>query len=281
MASPCEVLLQTSNKDLASKLAELAFSEALRIEKKYSRYRDDNIMWQINNSAGNPVSIDTETYQLLVFAQQCYELSSGLFDITSGVLRKAWRFDGTDNIPSDEAVQALLPCLGWEQVKFNTQMISVPANMELDFGGFGKEYAVDRCLLNLSEHANIPVLVNFGGDIACNGALFPDASWTVGIESLAAQEGSVAQQSDKVIVIKSGALATSGDSRRYLLRDGVRYGHVLNPKTGYPIVGAPRSITVAAQSCIHAGLVATLALLQGPEAEFFLREEGVQHWCLR
>jgi thiamine biosynthesis lipoprotein len=81
--------------------------------------------------------------------------------------------------------------------------------------------------------------------------------------------------------LEHGALATSGDSRRYLLRAGVRYGHILHPRTGWPVPGAPRSVSVAASSCTEAGLLATMALLQGSRAQAFLDDEGVRYWLLQ
>jgi thiamine biosynthesis lipoprotein len=89
--------------------------------------------------------------------------------------------------------------------------------------------------------------------------------------------GGVARHIDLTV----GALATSGDSRRFLLKDGKRYGHVLDPRSGWPVVGAPRSVTVAAATCTEAGMLATLALLQGTEAEAFLEAQAVQFWALR
>jgi thiamine biosynthesis lipoprotein len=81
--------------------------------------------------------------------------------------------------------------------------------------------------------------------------------------------------------LEYGALATSGDSPRYLMKDGVRYGHVLHPGSGWPVLGAPRSVTVAASSCTEAGLLATTALLHGSRAKAFLDEEGVRYWVLQ
>ena len=84
-----------------------------------------------------------------------------------------------------------------------------------------------------------------------------------------------------MLQLKEGALATSGDARRFLLRDGVRYSHILNPRTGWPIKDAPRSVTVAAYSCVEAGITATLAMLKGRRAESFLKLEGIRAWCIR
>jgi thiamine biosynthesis lipoprotein len=84
-----------------------------------------------------------------------------------------------------------------------------------------------------------------------------------------------------MLEVEYGALATSGDSHRFLLKDGVRFGHVLNPRTGWPVPDAPRSVTVAASSCTEAGLLSTLAMLQGARAQEFLAEQGVRYWLLR
>jgi len=95
----------------------------------------------------------------------------------------------------------------------------------------------------------------------------------VGIESLAR-----VGVADRVVKLSRGALATSGDSRRYVLRDGYRYSHILDARTGWPVRNAPHSITVAADTCTQAGTLTTLAMLQGPNAEQMLRESGLQYW---
>jgi thiamine biosynthesis lipoprotein len=84
-----------------------------------------------------------------------------------------------------------------------------------------------------------------------------------------------------MLELAAGALATSGDTYRHIVKDGRRFGHVLDPRTGWPVVGAPRSVTVHAATCTEAGLLAKLALLRGTEAENFLKSEGVRAWCVR
>ncbi len=88
MACPCEILIRTKSPDDIEKLAALAHTETRRIEQKFSRYRHDNVVHDINNSNGRPVNLDAESRQLLEYAGKCYELSQGLFDVTSGILRK-------------------------------------------------------------------------------------------------------------------------------------------------------------------------------------------------
>jgi thiamine biosynthesis lipoprotein len=276
MASPCELLIETQDPLLANHLTSLAFNETKRIEQKFSRYIPSNTMSDINNSQGASVSIDDETYRLLEFANSCYQLSDGMFDITSGVLRNAWKFNGTDNLPTSEEVKTLIPYIGWKKVKYDQSSIMLAQGMELDFGGIGKEYAVD-CVANLSAELTptTSVVVNFGGDIQVTKARHNNKPWHIGIES---PEDA---KTTKILKIISGGLATSGDARRYLLKDGKRYSHILNPETGYPIENAARSVTVAAPHCIQAGLLATLALLQGVNAEVFLQEQGIKFWCYR
>ncbi|WP_241238888.1 FAD:protein FMN transferase [Colwellia sp. Arc7-635] len=276
MASPCEVIVASKDYQLALTLGKLIAEEVWRIEDKYSRYDPTSMCSAINNSAGHAVAIDQESYLLLNFADTCYQLSDGVFDITSGVLRKVWQFDGSDNIPSATAVENCLSNVGWHKVIFNQQHIILPENMALDFGGIGKEYAVDRAMQIANSFTELPVLVNLGGDLAANKPRKPNVPWQVGIE----HPGFI-QRQPMVVSLLQGALATSGDAKRFLLKEGVRYSHILNAKTGWPVAQAPRSITVVAPQCIQAGILATLALMQGEQAEHFLTEQEIKFWAIR
>ncbi len=276
MASPCELLFECADAGAARRLARLGAAEAARIEARYSRYRDTSLLSQLNAAAGGPPrAVDDETANLLDYAATCHQLSGGLFDITSGVLREVWRFDGGEQLPSAESVAALLPRIGWQRVHWQRPYFALPAGMQIDFGGIGKEYAVDRVLGLLQGAGATAALVNFGGDVAMSPRR-GGQHWRVGVER-PGRAGRAALS----LAIGSGALATSGDARRYLLRDGQRYGHVLDPRSGWPVEQAPRSVTVAAGSCTEAGVLATLALLRGAAAEEFLHAQGVRHWVLR
>ncbi len=276
MASPCEILVDDRDSRPARRLLEIAAAEAWRIEAKFSRYRADGAVHRINAANGVPVDVDDETARLLDFAAECHTLSAGLFDVTSGVLRRAWKFDGSDRLPPPERVAELLPLVGWHRVAWERPRLTLPEGMEIDLGGIGKEYAVDRTLELLKAETDAALLVNFGGDLIVSGPRRQQRAWRVGIESLR-----TAGEAAKHLELSRGALATSGDAARYLLKDGVRYSHVLNPKTGWPVTDAPRSVTVLGNNCTEAGLLATLALLQGANAESFLTGQGAQHWCLR
>ncbi len=276
MASPCEIQVEIKSKKQATHLTRLAQREAERIEKLFSRYRHDNVVHRINTANGQTITVDAETANILDFANQCYLLSEGLFDITSGVLREVWRFDGSDRVPDADAVAQLLHHVGWQKVTWSNPCFTCPPGMQIDLGGIGKEYAVDRTVAVLSAHCQAPFLVNFGGDLHAAKAPASAGSWSVGIESV--QQG---LPSIKTIALARGALTTSGDARRFLLKNGVRYSHVLNPLTGWPVENAPSSVTVAGNTCTEAGILSTLALLQGADAEQFLDEHGVTYWCQR
>jgi FAD:protein FMN transferase len=274
LGGPCEVLVATADRSLAMELGALAAREAWRVEQKFSRYRDDSVIAGIHRQRGTSITVDAETASLLDFAEHCYRSSEGLFDITSGVLREVWYFDGSDRVPGPTEVGRVLPLVGFSKVKWKAPRLLLPVGMEIDFGGFGKEYAVDRAYGLLAARRAGPFLVNFGGDLRSNHRP-PGGRWQIGIER---------PESDRdaalLLELDHGALATSGDSKRFLLKDGVRYGHVLDPRTGWPVPGAPRSVTVAASSCTEAGLIATLALLHGAWAREFLDDQGIKYWIV-
>jgi len=277
MGSPCEVLLETRHGKDARRLGDIASREAWRIEAHLSRYLDGNVVARINSARGEPVIVDDETRRLIDFGATLHAMSDGRFDITSGVLRRAWRFDGSDNVPTTERVEAVRKLVGWHRVRWEPPQLTIPAGMEIDFGGIGKEYAVDRVAALLQEASAVPALVNFGGDLAATRPPAARDHWLVGVEALER----AGEAGDRRIRLVSGALATSGDARRYLLKDGVRYSHILDPKTGWPVTDAPRAVTVLADTCVQAGMLATLAMLEGPSAESFLEREAVKFWCVR
>ena len=170
MASPCEVLLDTDDREHALSLAEPARDEALRIEGKFSRYLDGNVVHEINHANGRTVTVDEETAGLLDYAAACHESSGGLFDITSGVLRRVWTFDGGNRVPDDAAIREALRHVGWTRVRWSAPELTLPGGMEIDLGGIGKEYAVDRAAGILAARARCAFLVNFGGDLFASGA---------------------------------------------------------------------------------------------------------------
>ena len=276
MASPCEVLVDCDNRDVAECALRIARDEAFRIEAKFSRYRRDNIVHAINEARGEPVPVDEETAGLLDYAATCHEISGGLFDITSGVLRRVWTFDGGDRVPPEGAVREALRHVGWHRVRWADRVIGMPEGMEIDLGAIGKEYAVDRAAGLIAAEVHEPFLVNFGGDLVASGSRRRQRPWGVGIDD-PRRPGEAALYR---IELHRGGLATSGDARRFVLHRGKRLGHILDPRMGWPVQDAPRSITVLTATCLESGTLSTLAYLKGAGAREFLVEQGAQFWIL-
>jgi thiamine biosynthesis lipoprotein len=276
MASPCTVLIDCDDRDEAAALVETAAREAVRIERKFSRYRSDNIVDEINHAAGRPVAVDEETAHLLDYAATCWEISGGLFDITSGALRRIWKFDGGHKVPGRQAVEECLRHVGWSRVTWRDRTLAMPPGMEIDLGGIGKDYAVDRAAALLAARTKHSCVVNFGGDLSAGGLRRNGLTWSVGIDD----PGRTGQAALYRLDISRAGLATSGDARRFVRWRGKRLGHILNPKTGWPVLGAPSSVTVVAGTCLEAGTLSTLASLQGPDARTFLEQQNVQFWIV-
>ncbi len=271
MSSACEIVMAcTAQKTAAQELAANAIEEVARIERKYSRYRKESIISRINAAAGKEsVVCDAETLSLLHFADTLFSTSGGLFDITAGVLRKGWDFS-RKRLPEEDELLRLLPLIGWQDVERDKERIRLPvAGMEIDFGGFGKEYAADRAASMLHAKGVRHGYVNLAGDIRLIGPKPDDAPWVIGIQDPRQKDKTIAS-----IPLHAGALATSGDYERYFESDGKRYCHIIHPWTGYP-VSFWQSVTVVAPLAVTAGSYSTIAMLKEREALAFLDDSAV------
>lgn len=259
-----------SNKDDVQRVAQAAEEEVRRIETKYSRFRPDSILSKINSSDGQKTTIDAETHYLLNYSSVAFELSDGLFDITAGVLSKLWDFRN-GIIPSPETIRTNLAYVGFQHIRFNSNSIILPAGMSLDFGGIGKEYAVD-CAAAICKSAGITHgIVDLGGDLHVIGPQPDNRPWKVGVRNPRAPENAIAE-----LAITQGGLSTSGDYERYFEHSGKRYCHLLLPKTGMP-VSYWASVSVVAPSCLLAGTLSTIAMLKQSDARMWLDEQEIQY----
>ena len=274
MASLHELLLGTEDQALADHAAHVAIDDVLRIEAKYSRYRDDSVTSAINRAAGAAaVPIDAETAALFAYAERCHALSGGRFDLTSGVLRRAWDFSRTPpRLPLEADIAAARTLVGWERVEWNERSVRLARRgMELDFGGIGKEYAADRAATICSDEGIRHVLVNLGGDVRAFGGHPEGGAWQVGIQHPRTPAATIG-----TVTVADGAVATSGDYERYFELDGRRYCHVLDALTGAP-VRAWQSVTVLAPLAVVAGSYATIAMLLEASAVAFLERQRVSY----
>jgi thiamine biosynthesis lipoprotein len=279
MASRCELRLAMApgadGERAGSALAQAAIDEVRRIERGFSRYRPDSIVARINACAGGePLACDAETNALLDYAGVLHASSGGLFDITSGVLRRAWDFSRA-LLPAQAALDALLPLVGWGQVERADGAIRLArAGMEIDFGGFGKEYAADRAAALLAAAGVRHGYVNLGGDLRIIGPQPDGEAWTIGVQDPRASDALAA-----AIPIASGALATSGDYERFIDVGGRRYCHVLDPRSGMPVAHW-RSVSVLGPLAIAAGSCSTIAMLMQEDGLAFLEQSGMAYLAI-
>ena len=276
MGSPCSFQIKIDSLWQAEHAASIAVAEIERIEQKFSRYRPDSVLSEINRHAltGNASEIDAETTALLDFAAACYTKSNGLFDITSGILRKVWDFSG-GNPPDKALLNSVLEKVGFEKLGWTDGQISFSiTGMELDFGGIAKEYAADRAAELIKAEGIESALVNLGVDLSIFSSEDKGEGWNIGIQDPA--------RSDNLLntwIVAGGGMATSGDYIQFIDIDGVRHGHILNPQTGSPVSGLA-SVTTLASTCMVAGAAATIALLKGQEGLVWLENANLPYLAL-
>ena len=273
MGTPCEIQLFAKTELKARSVAKAVMADVHKLEARYTRYRSDSFLSAINRvaSTGGRIEVDEVTAGLLNYAAICYEQSDGYFDITSGILRRAWNFK-SDVLPDEAQIKALLTKIGWQKLRWKSPVLEFPtAGMEIDFGGVVKEYAVDRAAA-LCQSAGIRHgVINLGGDIKVIGPRGDGSPWRVGIRHPRQKKGLL-----DTLLLSEGALASSGDYERCILIEGVRYGHVLNPKTGWP-VRYLSSVSVVGDFCVVAGSASTIAMLKEDKGSAWLDAMGLPH----
>lgn len=276
MGSPCSMQFFADSRLKAETTYHLIADRIADLECRYSRYRSDSLLSEINFRAGSGIKtrLDQETAALLQYADQCYQESGQLFDITSGVLRRVWNFKSDADLPVPNDIKEVLPLIGWGKVQWDAQTIYLPrAGMELDFGGIVKEYAADAAAKLFRQAGIMSGIIELGGDIRVFGPLPDGTGWPILI-----REPENSAKGNAEIRLKYGAVASSGDYERFQLINGVRYSHILNPKTGWPVTGM-RAVSVIADHCVVAGSVATIAMLKGSNGKKWLQSTGLPFFC--
>ena len=263
MGTECEILYGASSLKKANEFREASLSWVRRFEDRYSRYKPESLLSRINDSAGKEfVPIEEEDARLLDLCDSLHFQSKGVFDPSSLPLSLIWDFKSKNPaVPPQEAILQALHKVGWKKVVRDAGGVFLPeVGMGLDFGGFGKEYAVDR-VVELAESMDVEsILVNFGGDVRVMGSSPDGEPWRVGVEN-PKQPG----KPQFVLRLKDQAVATSGNYRRFFEHAGKVYGHVLDHRTGFPCSGDCLSSTVVSRSCLEAGVLATCSLLEFKE----------------
>ena len=244
------------------------------LEARYSRYRAESIVSVINQRAGSGIftELDPETQALLGLAGRLWAESGGLFDITSGPLRQAWDFRAGGGADPAQ-IELTLPLVGWDQIEWRGSSIHLSTpGVEIDLGGLAKEYAVDSAIRLMRNLKVTSAMIELAGDVATIGES-NNTPWRVGIQD---PEGT---GSLCAVQLSNAAIATSGNYARRIDFEGKQYGHLLNPKTGWPVEG-PTSVSVLDSHCLTAGAVATVACLHSEKDARAWLEHAALPWLM-
>ncbi|MBC7368400.1 MAG: FAD:protein FMN transferase [Undibacterium sp.] len=234
-------------------------------EAKYSRSRPASLPSGINAAAGlAPVPIDAEMEQLLALCDRLHFMTQGVLDPTSLPLLRLWDYKATSpRLPTDAEIAAARRLVGWKKIQRTPGRVFLPEpGMALDFGGFGKEWAVDIVAQIARDHGITAALVDFGHDLRAVGLPSGRPAWHIGLEDPAAPgatKGSLA-------LTRGQGVASSGDYLRRVVIGGVRYGHIVDPPSGRPVANGCLQATIIAPTCLQAGVLSTAAFVLGVTA---------------
>ena len=237
------------------------------VDLSMSTYKSESELSLFNRlPATETVAASPELWTVLQTSRQVWQQSAGAFDPTVGPLVDLWGFGPqmtNDRIPSDDEIAKALASIGYQYLVLNSdeQTISKALPLRLDLSAVAKGYAVDQ-VADLLEMLALPdYLVEVGGEMRVSGLNPKGQPWRIAIETPDAMG-----QVDNIIALESAAIATSGDYRNYFEKDGKRYSHSIDPRTGRPIEHRLASVTVVADRCIDADAWATAFLVMGDEA---------------
>ncbi|MGA1843918.1 MAG: FAD:protein FMN transferase [bacterium] len=259
-----EVTAVSNDPVVADAAISSAFQRMRDIEAEMSARLPGNQVDRIGKHAGKgPVRVSMELLAVIETCQRYSALTHGAFDITIAPVTRLWKFDApTTMIPSAEDVNAALSLVGFEMIHFDSNEGTISLDrpgMGLDLGGAAKGYAVDEAVRRLKESGITAGIVNAGGDLRCFGMKPDGTSWHIGIQDPRHQDRIIGS-----ILLDDMALVTSGDYERYIVHEGVRYHHIIDPKTGWPAQGC-MSVSVASASALDADILSTAIFVLGPQ----------------
>ena len=262
MGSGFELKVIAKNESKANQLLESGIKEIERIEDLISEFRVNALTAQINRNAGiKPIQVNKEVYELIDRSLKLSALSQGAFDISSGPLKKLYRFKNENfSFPKKEIIEKTLEKVGWKFIELNPNESSIfltKKNMHISFAAIGKGYAADRVKKVWVENGVSSGLINASGDLTAFGNRLDGSSWKVGI----------AHPDDKTqmmffVPLKNTSVATSGDYEQFFMHDGVRFSHNINPITGLPLKGI-KSVSIFSPSAELSDALATAVYVMG------------------
>ncbi|WP_372775192.1 FAD:protein FMN transferase [Mangrovibacterium sp.] len=264
MGSRFDITVVAMNATEGDKYIETAIAEISRIEKLISSWDNNSQTSKINQNAGiQPVKVDQELFDLISRSIAISSVTDGAFDISYASMDKIWKFDGTMTLmPTKQEIQKSVEKVGCQKISLNpeNQTVFLPqVGMKIGFGAVGKGYAADKTKKLLMEMGVTAGIINASGDMNTWGTKPDGTEWTVAITNPMNKNKAFA-----LLPLKQGAVVTSGDYEKYVEFDGIRYAHIINPKTGYPSQGII-SVTVFAPSAELADALATSIFVMGVE----------------
>ncbi|PTY06181.1 FAD:protein FMN transferase [Opitutaceae bacterium EW11] len=263
LGTECVLMFATDDPRQAEAFQRAAVQWVTDFEQRYSRFRPDSLVSRINAAAGvAPVEVDAEMDRMLDLCELVFRTSEGLIDPSALPLMRAWDYKAAQpRIPTQAEIDAARRLVGWRKVARRPGSVFLPEpGMALDFGGWGKEYAVD-CVAELAAgHGLDHVLVDFGHDLRGVGAPPGRPAWHIGIED-PDRPGSHRES----VALRNAAMASSGDYLRGFTLGGRRFGHIIDVRTGRPVMNGCAQSTVIAPSCLHAGILSTASFIAGTE----------------
>ena len=260
LGTNCSIKFRLTDDRAALTFAANALDWIGKFEAKFSRFRPTSMISQINVAGGDWVAVDAEMEHMLKLADDLHQRTDGILDPTLLPLLRVWDWKTVHlKLPSASEIKAALALTGWNKVERRPGSVRLPdANMGLDFGGFGKEYAVDYLARMARQNGITDALIDLGRDIFALGGNGKHPFWHVGIE-----DGCNPGHCWGGLAVTDHAVSASGDYARHFIHQGTRYGHILDPRTGWPVTNGMRAVTVIAPSCLEAGVYSTAVFILG------------------
>jgi thiamine biosynthesis lipoprotein len=256
---------------LAESAIASAFDEMRRIEQLMSPHLEQSDIWRLSHETG-PVTVSAETSAVLKLGLQVARQSGGAFDLSLGALTRLWGIESAaPRVPSRTEIASALNGIGPEALQLEgLEVVKKSSVLEIDLGGIAKGYAIDRAIALLAASGIRHASVNAGGDLRLLGDR-GDRPWRIGIQHPRRNEELLA-----TLELQDTAVVTSGDYERFFERDGIRYHHLFDPRTGQPARGC-QSVTVVTDEAVLADALATAAFVLGPERGLaFLEQQQVE-----
>ena len=239
-----------------------AMEECGRYEQMLSRTIEGSDVWRINHADGDPVEVSDDTAAILRCAAKISEKSGGAFDITIAPASTMWDFtSGKAELPDTEALAAAAALVDYSKVRVEGNTVTLPKGMMIDLGGIAKGYIADRVKAYMQERGVEHAILSFGGNIVAIGKKPDGTDWKVGIQDIDKPTGEYML----VVANTGGSTVTSGIYERGFEIDGVRYHHLLNPKTGWPEQNELASVTILSEGSMEGDALATAAFILGRE----------------